>query len=226
MSGGRGDEVGVCHDERVDDTPDPDRSRDVAVPADVGDTRPEVVGDAGPARAEDWQTRRLHQRFGRFRVGLGVIVVSFWIVAPNMPSSAVRDRLDVLWEPAVGVGLVQDWAVFSPNPRSQSIDVRARLDYADGTIDFWDVPDFGPGIGALREYRWNKWQERIRLDERNEYWAPTAEWIARQNVRDGEEPARVTLIRRWIDHEPLPADGPSVNVGWNEFEFFVWERDT
>ncbi len=233
MSGGRCCGVVVCHDERVDDAPETPRSADDPAPAIADDVVPGHADDVraastdGPSRtvADDWQTRRLHQRFGRFRVGIGVVVVSFWIVAPNMPSSAVRDRLDHLWEPAVGVGLVQDWAVFSPNPRSQSIDVRARLDYADGTIDFWDVPEFGPGIGAFRQYRWNKWQERVRLDERNEYWAPTAEWIAEQNVRDGEEPARVTLIRRWIDHEPLTADGPSVNVGWNEFEFFVWERD-
>lgn len=225
MPGGRCCEVGVCHDERVDDAPDPDRSADDASPAVGGGAPGEVADEVVPALADDWQTRRLQQRFGRFRVGVGIIVVSFWIVAPNMPSSAVRDRLDTLWNPAVDVGLVQDWAVFSPNPRSQSIDVRARLDYADGTIDFWDVPEFGPGIGALRQYRWNKWQERVRLDERSEYWAPTAEWIAEQNVRDGEEPARVTLIRRWIDHEPLTADGPSVNLGWNEFEFYVWERN-
>lgn len=182
------------------------------------------VDDTTPADVQDWHTGLLRHRFGRVAVGVVVAVVSFSIVAPNMATSAVRDRLDMLWEPAVSAGLVQDWAVFSPNPRSQSIDVRARLEYGDGTIDFWDVPEFDPGIGAFREYRWNKWQERIRLDDRNEYWLSTAEWIAGRSERDGAGPVRVTLIRRWIDHEPLTADGPAVDLGWNEFEFFVWER--
>lgn len=167
----------------------------------------------------------VHARFGRLGVALVVAVMSFWIVAPNMPSSAVRDELAPLWKPATEAGLVQDWAVFSPNPRSQSIDVRARLEFDDGSIDFWDVPEFDPVIGAFRQYRWHKWQERLRLDSREKHWQPTAEWIADQNLRDGVGPVRVTLIRRWIDHEPLTSSGQTVDVGWNEFEFYSWERD-
>ncbi len=168
----------------------------------------------------------LGERLGRTRVAALVGVVGFWIVAPNLPASPVRDELASLWRPAEITGLEQDWAVFSPNPRNQSLDVRARVEYDDGTIEFWDVPEFDPTIGALREYRWNKWQERVRLEDHAPYWEPTAEWIAAQRERDGERPVRVTLIRRWVDHEPLTADGPSVNVGWNEFEFYVWERDS
>jgi len=172
-----------------------------------------------------WQTRALGERFGRLRVGLVVAVTAFWILAPNIPSSAVRHELEPLWKPAEVTGLVQDWAVFSPNPRSQSIDVRARLEFDDGTIEFWDVPEFEPTIGAFRQYRWHKWQERLRLDDEAVHWEPTAEWIADQRAVDGVQPVRVTLIRRWIDHEPLASNGPAVDVGWNEFEFHVWERD-
>ena len=173
-----------------------------------------------------WQTRVVGERFGRLRVGVVVTVIAFWILAPNMPSSPVRDELAPLWKPAEVTGLVQDWAVFSPNPRDQSVDVRARLEFEDGSIDFWDVPEFDPGFGAFRQYRWHKWQERVRLDNREAYWQPTAEWIADQHFRDGVGPARVTLIRRWIDHEPLTSSGQTVNIGWNEFEFYVWERET
>lgn len=172
-----------------------------------------------------WQTRVLQMRFGHVLVAALVAVTACWIVGPNLPASAVRDELAPLWEPAVKVGLVQDWAVFSPDPRDVSIDVRARLEYDDGTIDFWDVPEFDPIIGAFRQYRWHKWQERVRLDNREDHWEPTAAWIADRNRRDDERPVRVTLIRRWIDHEPLTARGPAVDVGWNEFEFYVWERD-
>jgi len=171
-----------------------------------------------------WQTRALSTSYGGFRVGLVVAVVAFWIVAPNMPSSFVRDELEHLWEPAEVTGLVQDWSVFSPNPRSQTVDVRARIEFDDGSIDFWDVPEYDPFIGAFRQYRWHKWQERVRLDNRENRWQPSAEWIADQHLRDGIRPTRITLIRRWIDHQPLTSDGSTVDSGWNEFEFYVWER--
>jgi hypothetical protein len=206
----------VCHDERVD------VGGSEASATDSTNNEPTSVSTSSGG----WQTRVVGERFGRTRIGVVVAVIAFWIVAPNMPSSAVRDELAPLWKPAQVTGLVQDWAVFSPNPRSQSVDVRARLTFDDGTISFWDVPEFDPGVGAFRQYRWHKWQERVRLDNREPFWQPTAEWIADQHLRDGVRPVRITLIRRWIDHEPLTSNGPAVDRGWNEFEFYVWERET
>lgn len=195
-----------------------------------------VCNDGGVARAEvdtetspddlDLQTKLLHSRLGRVAIGIVMVLGIVWVLLPNLPESGVRDDIASVWKPAEQIGLVQDWAVFSPNPRSQSIDVRARIAFDDGSIDFWDVPDFDPAIGALRQYRWHKWQERLRLDDHEVYWLPTAEWIADHNARDGVRPLRVTLIRRWIDHEPLTAAGPTINHGWNQFEFYEWERDT
>lgn len=175
---------------------------------------------------DDIHTGLLRSRLGGVLVAIVLVVGGFWVVAPNLPDSAVRERVDWSWRPADEIGLVQDWAVFSPNPRDQSIDVRARLEYDDGAIEFWDVPDLDPIVGAYRQYRWNKWQERVRLDDQSRFWDPTAEWIADRNLQAGARPARVTLIRRWIDHEPLTADGRAIDSGWNEFEFHVWERDS
>lgn len=172
-------------------------------------------------RPDDLQTRLTDSRVGRAVVAIGVIVMAFFVIAPNMPPSAVRDDVDVLWAIAEDAGLAQDWGVFSPIPRDQSLDVRARITYADGSTVIWEVPDLDPMIGAYREYRWNKWQERVRLDARDDLWDPTAAWIADQHRRDGDLPITVTLIRRWIDHEPLTADG-AVDSGWNEFEFHTW----
>ena len=185
-------------------------------------TTDDAGDDAGPAPVDelDAHTRLIGSRAGRAAVALVLAVGGFWIVAPNTPDSPVRARIDDLWSPATRIGLVQDWSVFSPGPRDQSIDVRARIEHDDGTIEFWDVPEFDPFVGAYRQYRWNKWQERVRLDNRAELWDPTARWIAEQNERDGELPARVVLVRRWIDHRPTGGD----DGGWNEYAFHVWER--
>lgn len=181
------------------------------------------MDDADPNDDVDVHTRLLETRIGRGVIALIIGVGSFWILAPNLPASAVRDEIAGWWGPAEDIGLVQDWAVFSPNPRSDSIDVRARIEYADGTIDYWDFPEFDPWFGASRQYRWHKVQERIRLDNRESYWPPFAQWVAAEQVRDGVEPASVTLIRRWIEHGPLTAGGRISDSGWNEFEFYTWE---
>lgn len=181
------------------------------------------MAEADPSDDVDVHTRLLHTNVGRWVVGLVVVVGSFWILTPNLPDSAVRDAVAGWWGPAEDVGLAQDWAVFSPDPRSESLDVRARIQYGDGTTEYWDVPEYDPGVGAYRQYRWNKFQERIRLDDYQLYWPAFARWVADQHARDGVAPARVTLIRRWIEHQPLTADGRIEDGGWNEFEFYTWE---
>ena len=60
--------------------------------------------------------------------------------------------------------------MFSPDPRNQSLDVRAVVRYDDGSTVIWDVPDLDPFLGAYRDYRWQKWQERVRLDTSESLW--------------------------------------------------------
>lgn len=172
----------------------------------------------------DRHTQVVQTRGGRLAVGVGLVIAAIWIVGPNVPVGPMRSQIDVVWSPAAEIGLVQDWAVFSPNPRDQSLDVRAVIEHEDGSAELWDVPEFDPVLGAYRQYRWHKWQERIRLDAQSESWEPTARWLAERHARDGELPIRITLVRRWIDHEPLTADG-TVDSDANEFAFYVWERD-
>lgn len=180
------------------------------------------MDDGAPSDAHSALVR---SEAGRIGVAIALAVGALWLIGPNMPNGPLRDDVDALWAPATELGLVQDWGVFSPDPRSQSLDVRARLEYDDGTVAVWDVPDLDPVLGAYRQYRWNKWQERVRLDDRADLWDPTASWIADEHRRDGVRPARVVLIRRWIDHEPLGTPEP-IDSDWNEFEFHVWERDS
>lgn len=172
----------------------------------------------------DRHTAAASTRFGRAVIVLIVMVGAVWLVGPNIPRGPLQDDVEVLWAPATKLGLQQDWGVFSPNPRSQSLDVEARILHDDGTVEVWSVPDYDPILGAYRQYRWHKWQERVRLDSRERYWEPTALWLADQYAKDGVQPLSVTLIRRWIDHEPLGTPAPR-DSGWNEFAFYQWERD-
>lgn len=175
------------------------------------------------AERTDAHTALLHTRVGKALVTVLIVVMSVWIVGPNLPASPVRDTVDIVWSPASNAGFDQNWAVFSPNPRSQSLEVVAVAEFADGTTAEWKLPEFDPLIGAYRTYRWRKWQERVRLDSNERYWDSSAAWIASDVARGDELPIRVRLLRRWRDLEPLTADG-IVDTELNEFEFHVWER--
>lgn len=180
--------------------------------------------DAAPARPADPHSLLVANPAGRVFCVVLLVVLGVWIVAPNMPASPIRNRVDSLWQPATNIGLIQDWSVFSPNPRAESIDLYALVEYEDGSAVRWDVPRGDPIVGAYFTYRWHKWQDRVRLDVRSDLWPTTGEWIARQHERDGELPATVRLVRRWRVHEPLTASGV-VDSAWMEFEFYEWSRD-
>lgn len=170
----------------------------------------------------DAHSRLLHSRLGRVGVLAAVAVMAVWTVGPNLPPGPAVDQFGALWSPATDAGFDQNWSVFSPNPRDQSLSVDALVEFADGSTVTWTTPDPDP-IG-WRTARWRKWVERIRLDTNERLWDATAGWIAEQNRRGDELPITVRLNRRWIDHEPLTADG-AVDGEPRSFEFYVWRRD-
>lgn len=170
----------------------------------------------------DAHSRLLHSRPGRFGIALTFAVMAVWTVGPNLPGGPAVDQIERWWSPATDAGFDQNWSVFSPNPRDQSLSVDALIEFADGTTATWTAPD--PGPLGWRTARWRKWVERIRLDTNERLWDATAGWIAEQHRRGDELPTAVRLNRRWIDHEALTADG-AVDGERQSFEFYVWRRD-
>ncbi len=140
-----------------------------------------------------------------------VLALIIW----NLPSSELRNELRPGVRPVVyALALDQSWSVFAPNPTTTSIAVEADVTFADGRVERFVFPDGDPFIGAYREYRWRKWERRVRLDDRSELWRPTAEWVARQY----DEPvARVVLVRHFSE---TPEPGSGIDRQWSSVEFF------
>ena len=130
----------------------------------------------------------------------------------------------MVWSPATALGLRQNWHVFSPNPLSFTQEAKAVISHDDGSIEIWQIPTFDPAIGSYREYRWRKWEELISAEPWDDYWEPTARWIADQHVRDGKRPATVTLVERRRPHFSV-ASPDRVDGEWTEKVYFTWERD-
>jgi hypothetical protein len=155
---------------------------------------------------------------GRVLISVGVTVTIFAVVVLNMPDSQLRSHLMAVVGPYVRItGLDQDWAVFAP-PRTISLSVEARIDDSDGSTTTVTLPRRS-GIGAYTDYRWGKFEERVRLDVNHGLWEPYARFLADRSRAEGRSPVRVSLVRRWAETLP-PGPGPERGP-WQEFTFYV-----
>ena len=77
-------------------------------------------------------------------------------------------------------------------------------------------------VGAYREYRWRKWERRIRLDRNDHLWRPTAQWVA-DRYEDQGTVERVVLIRIFSD---TPEPGSGDERVWETIEFYDYDLTT
>jgi hypothetical protein len=157
---------------------------------------------------------------GRLAISVFVLFTVFSVVVWNLPTSEVKRKALKVVRPYITLtSLDQNWGVFSPDPRRISIDMVARVRYADGTEETIRVPRGNDFYGAYWDYRWWKWVEWIRQDAQDQLWKPAALWFARKAASEGKEPTQVTLVRRWYELLP-PGPGPSRGA-WHEYSFYT-----
>lgn len=161
-------------------------------------------------------------RAGRAVISAFVAVTIVSLIVWNLPSSAMKEEAFKLAGPYVrAAGLDQNWGVFSPDPRRHSLEVVARVRYADGTEQTLSVPRGGRLAGGYWDYRWRKWAEWTSTDSHDFLWGPAAAWFARRARVEGGHPVRVTLVRRWQETLP-PGAGPS-RGDWHEYAYYTYE---
>lgn len=182
----------------------------------VGSTsagEPETGRNAGEDRQE--LARREHferSRLGQTLITYALVLLVAAMVVQNLPASVVHRDLQAVDSRLHDVGVDQDWTVFSPDPRSVSIRVDARLTYPDGSTEQWRIPHSGAIVGAYRDYRWQKWQERVDGDDYKRLWEPTARWLVASRTRDGRHPVSVVFSRHAKAVDKLEPTGPPPTV--------------
>ncbi len=154
---------------------------------------------------------------GRLVISAAIVLVLLVQVATHLPPSALDRALAPTANRVIRMlGIEQAWGVFAPDPRATSLELEARVTFADGSTATWEVPQ-GPVVGAnLRYYRWRKWLERIRSDDFRGLWRPTAAWVA-SLYDDAPSPvAQVQLVRRFHENA-IAGDQPP----WQEHVFYT-----
>jgi hypothetical protein len=137
----------------------------------------------------------------------------------NIPPGPPRDQL----RPTVGpvmhsLALEQDWALFAPDPRGFTVGVFATVTFRDGHTERWVPPHNGLLLAPYRTYRWQKYVERVRADDYQGLWEPTARWVARQA---GGDVTKVVLTRTFQQAKAPGAKGPRTPAG--SFDFYTLE---
>jgi hypothetical protein len=155
----------------------------------------------------------LSERFEQSSIGqliVSVLIVLLVLaqVGTHLPDSAIEDEIGGSANEIIRmVASEQSWGVFAPNPRSTSLRLEGRVYFEDGSMRVWTVPE-GPRVLAnLRFYRWRKWLERVRDDDYQSIWKPTAAWIATQYEDEDSPVERVELVRLFHDNsldDPQP----------------------
>jgi hypothetical protein len=143
------------------------------------------------------QERFERSRPGRILISLFVIVTLVTVVTANLPASRLQDVLLKPDHPYLyGLGLDQAWGVFAPDPRQATVDLIARVTYADGSQATWQVPRRNNVVGEYLDYRWLKWAEWTVQPAYSNLDRPTAIYAARRLATQGHQPVRVTLVDR------------------------------
>ena len=190
------------------------------------DTASEDNDSSAPAPSDHPtpQERLEAGRWGRAVISAFVIFTLAGTLVWNLPGSYLRDRLVPVFRPYFNaVGLDQGWDVFAPDPRDNTSELSARLDYADGTELTWHIPKGNPVFSSYRTFRWQKWTEFVTLTDEHELWEPAARWLAASHRRNGELPVQVTLTRDW--YGTTQPGTPIRPPAWHHDQLYVLRFD-
>lgn len=166
-------------------------------------------------RSVRWGEQVEQHPVGQAALGAFMAVVLGCVVLWNLPAGKPHDAVrPVAGRVVQGLGLEQDWALFAPDPRSFSVGVYATVTFRDGRTQTWVPPHNGVLLAPYRNYRWQKYVERLRADDYSGLWEPTARWVARQA---GDGVTRVVLTRTFQDTQPPGDPGPRHAPGRYDF---------
>jgi hypothetical protein len=142
-------------------------------------------------------------------------VVLLWNLPPGPPRNELRPTVGPIVH---ALALEQDWALFAPDPRSFSVGVYATVTFRDGRTETWVPPHNGLLLSPYRTYRWQKYVERVRADDYQGLWEPTARWVARQA---GGDVVKVVLTRTFQEAKVPGSAGARPAPG--RYDFYTLE---
>lgn len=184
-------------------------------------TTPARADASGAPAASTISERFEANPLGRAVISAFLILALGAMIASNLPPSELRRTALKATSPFLDLtGLHQNWNLFAPDPRRVTLQLEARITYADGTSAVWHPPVGDPIVGVYSSFRWRKWAGYVVSPSSSSLWAPTADWVARTHVRGGVYPATVVLVRRSY-LAPRPGSADTRRPPWTDTVLFT-----
>jgi hypothetical protein len=164
------------------------------------------------------QERLERSWLGRLAISGFLIFTILAMVVSNLPRSEDETYAKNFFDPYLtATDLRQRWNLFAPDPSKKTLQLSARISYADGSSEIWNFPARGNFLDPYRYYRWRKLARRVNSNTSIAIlWQPVALWIGREQADPDRRPVAVALIRRWAT---TPAPGTDEKVVWQEKNF-------
>lgn len=174
------------------------------------------------------------------RVSANTIILTFLcvILIDGLPPVCeahyrLKDAVDPMLD-ATGLWQ-QTWALFAPEPDFVNSRVSARIDFEDGTTEYWESPDWKNTSAAYRfvKFRQMEYFDRLRMDANSPAWEPFAKHLASTVPPPDESTAKVVLVRlrrHWVNIPP-PEETDSlmkIRGDWSRGEsavFYTWANE-
>jgi hypothetical protein len=157
-------------------------------------------------------------RLGRLAISGFLIFTILAMVVSNLPRSESEATARNFFDSYLyATDLRQRWNLFAPDPSKKTLQLSARISYADGSSEIWNFPSGGNLLDPYRYYRWRKLARRVNSNTSIAIlWQPVALWIGREQADPDRRPVTVALIRRWAITRP---PGSNEKVVWQEKSF-------
>ena len=146
-------------------------------------------------------------------VAFHVVLLFLWGLPDNRFARTVTTQVRPY---VLFAGFWHNWSMFAPSPYTLNFDMRAHVEFKDGSARDWVWPRMEqlPFWQRMPKERFRKWRELMFNDNFAGSWVHNARFIARQ-MKAGEmnPPVKVTLTRFWSsvappnlnqDYQPLP----------------------
>lgn len=177
-----------------------------------------TISEVNPSDTEPqgwWNDSKL----GRSLLSILVFAFAAGMIVYNIPDGPVREDIrDGLAAPVNMFGMNQGWEVFAPNPPRTHVVMTARITFDDGSETTFGFPEGEPILGAYREYRWRKWERRLRLSKNSGFRAATTDWIAGTHSDDQRTVTEVVLVET---QARTPDIGKDPTLDWATQDVYV-----
>lgn len=150
------------------------------------------------------------------------------LVAPIRPRNLQSPIEKFFYPYALWTRILQEWSLFSPNPRKEYVYYKFVITFKDGKKKTWvrPYPENWNFFQRHLAYNWQKLDLAGHNLDRNVLYKDFADYLKKKFWDETNPPQMIELYRaesKWSDPKPEGYVGPDLeNMFWRDVQLFVY----